>query len=141
MKIGDMAKQAGMTVEAVRFHERKGLLPRPPRTDAGYRLYADADVRRLQFIRQAKRLGLSLQEIVRILRLRERGRCPCDEVIETLEHHLRETKEQLQRLQQFRDEIARTLKQWKRNGTRRVPGEVICGLIERTMKPSEAKRS
>ncbi len=141
MKIGDVAKQAGMTVEAVRFYEREGLLPRPPRTEAGYRLYVDADLRRLQFIRQAKRLGFSLQEIVRILRLRERGHCPCDEVIETLEHHLRETEDQLQRLQDFRDEIARTLKQWKRNGTRRVPGEVICGLIERTIKPSEVRKS
>lgn len=45
MKIGDMAKQAGMTMEAVRFYERQGLLPSPPRTEAGYRVYADADVR------------------------------------------------------------------------------------------------
>ena len=135
-----MAKQAGMTVEAVRFYERTGLLPKPQRTDAGYRLYADADVRRLQFIRQAKHLGFSLQEIVRILRLRERGHCPCHEVIETLEHHLRETEDQLQRLQDFRDEIARTLKHWKRNGTLEVPGEAICGLIERTIKPSEGKK-
>jgi len=140
MKIGDVAKQTGMTVEAVRFYERQGLLPRPPRTEAGYRIYADTDLRRLQFIRQAKRLGFSLQEIVRILRLRERGPCPCHEVIETLEHHLRDTEDQLQRLQGFRDEIARTLKEWKRNGTREVPGEVICGLIERTIGPSKVKR-
>src|SRR5215469_2329497 len=141
MKIGDMAKQAGMTVEAVRFYERLGLLPRPPRTEAEYRVYAEADFRRLQFIRQAKRLGFSLPEIVRILRLRERGHCLCDEVIETLEHHLREAGDQLRRLQDCRDEIAKTLKQWKRNGTRRVPGEVICGLIERTIRPSEGKKS
>jgi MerR family transcriptional regulator, copper efflux regulator len=134
-----VAKQAGMTVEAVRFYERSGLLPKPQRTDAGYRLYADADVRRLQFIRQAKHLGFSLHEIVRILRLRERGHCPCHEVIETLEHHLRETEDQLQRLQRFRNEIAGTLRQWKRNGTRQVPGEVICGLIERTIGQSKVK--
>jgi len=46
-----------------------------------------------------------------------------------------------ERLQKFRDEIVTTLTQWKRNGTRRVPGGVICGLIERTIKPSEAKMS
>jgi DNA-binding transcriptional MerR regulator len=141
MKIGDVAKQAGMTVEAVRFYERQGLLLKPPRTPAGYRVYAAADLRRLQIVRQAQRLGFSLQEIIRILRLRERGHCPCDEVIGTLEHHLHETEDQLQRLQDFRDEIAGTLKQWKRNGTRRVPGEVICGLIERTIKPSEPRRA
>jgi DNA-binding transcriptional MerR regulator len=140
MKIGEVASQSGMTVEAVRFYERQGLLPRPPRTEAGYRVYADADLRRIQFIRQAKRLGFSLQEIVRFQRLRERGHCPCHEVIEILEHHLRETEDQLQRLQDFRDETARTLKQWKRNGTREVPGEVICGLIERTIKPGEPRK-
>ncbi len=140
MRIGDVAKQSGMTVEAVRFYERQGLLPRPPRTEAGYRVYTDTDLRRLQIIRQAKRLGFSLQEIARILRLRERGHCPCPEVIDTLEHHLRQTEDQLQRLQSFRDEIAGTLKQWKRNGTREVPGEVICGLIERTIKPSNGKK-
>ena len=140
MRIGEVAKQVGMTVQAVRFYERQGLMPRPTRTESGYRVYAEADLRRLQFIRQAKRLGFSLQEIVRIQRLRERGHCPCEEVIETLERHLRDTEDQLQRLQDFRDEIARTLRQWKRNGTREVPGEVICGLIERTIRPSKAKR-
>ena len=141
MRIGDVAKQTGMTVEAVRFYERQGLLPKPPRTEAGYRLYADADLRRLQFIRQAQRLGFSLQEIVRILRLRERGHCPCHEVIETLERHLRDTEDQLQRLQDFHDEIARTLKQWKRNGSREVPGGVICGLIERTIRTARDKKA
>lgn len=139
MRIGEVAKQSGMTVDAVRFYERQGLLPKPPRTEAGYRVYAGADLRRLQIVRQAQRLGFSLQEIVRILRLRERGHCPCNEVIETLEHHLREAEAQLQRLRTFRDEISRTLKQWKRNGTREVPGEVICGLIERTIKPSTGR--
>lgn len=139
MRIGELAKQAGMTVPAVRFYEGHGLLPKPPRTEAGYRVYADTDLRRLQFIRQAKRLGFSLQEIGRVLRLRERGHCPCHEVIETLEHHLRETDEQLQRLQRFRSELATTLKQWKRDGTREVPGEVICGLIERTIRPKKVR--
>jgi DNA-binding transcriptional MerR regulator len=54
MRIGEVAKQSGMTVEAVRFYERQGLLPKPPRTEAGYRLYADADLRRLQFIRAGR---------------------------------------------------------------------------------------
>ncbi len=137
MRIGELASQAGMSVQAVRFYERNGLMPKPPRTEAGYRVYAGADLRRLQFIRQAKRLGFSLPEIVRILRLRERGHCPCPEVIETLEHHLRDTDEQLQRLRRFRAEIASTLKQWKRNGTLEAPGEVICGLIERTIGPTK----
>ncbi len=139
MRIGELARQTGVSVQAVRFYERRGLIAKPPRTETGYRVYVAADLRRLQFIRQAKRLGFSLEEIVRIQRLRERGHCPCHEVIETLERHLRDTEDQVQRLQRFRDEIASTLKQWKRNGTRQVPGEVICGLIERTIGPSKGK--
>jgi len=138
MRIGELARQASMTVQAIRFYERHGLIPEPPRSDGGYRLYAPGDLRRLQFIRQAKRLGFSLEEIVRILKLRQRGACPCSEVLETLERHLRETDEQLRRLQLFREELARTLKQWKRSGEREVPGEVICGLIERTIQPEKA---
>jgi DNA-binding transcriptional MerR regulator len=122
MRIGELARHAGMTVQAIRFYERHGLIPCPPRTDAGYRVYGDADLRRLHFIRQAKRLGFSLQELVRILKLRQRGECPCEEVIDILEHHLRETEEQLTRLQTFREELARTLKHWRRTGKREVPG-------------------
>jgi DNA-binding transcriptional MerR regulator len=138
VKIGELARHAGMTVQAIRFYERHGLIPAPPRTDAGYRVYGDADLRRLQFIRQAKRLGFFLQEVIRILKLRQSGACPCEEVIDILEDHLRETEEQMTRLQTFRDELARTLKQWKRAGKREVPGEVICGLIERTIQPAAA---
>ena len=53
-KIGFAAKAAGVTVETVRYYEREGLLGTASRTDAGYRLYSDADVARLQFIRKAK---------------------------------------------------------------------------------------
>jgi len=138
MRIGELAQQVSMTVHAIRFYERHGLIPEPPRSDGGYRLYGPADLRRLRFIRQAKRLGFSLEEIVRILKLRQRGACPCGEVLETLGRHLREADEQLRRLQLFREELAQTLRQWKRSGEREVPGEVICGLIERTIQPEKA---
>lgn len=133
MKIGELAKQSGAGVQALRFYERSGLLPKPNRTEAGYRVYSDTDLRRVELIRQAKRLGFSLDEIKRILRLRQQGACPCGEVIGILDRHLRETDEQIRQLQRFRKEIARTLQEWKRAGTSGIPGEVICGLIERTI--------
>ncbi len=133
MRIGELAKKSGASVQALRFYERSGLLPKPGRTDAGYRIYAAADLRRVELIRQAKRLGFSLDEIKRILRLRQQGSCPCEEVIGTLEKHLRETDEQIRDLQRFRKEIARTLEDWKSSGGDGIPGDVICGLIERTL--------
>jgi len=133
MRIGELAKQTGTSVQALRFYERSGLLPKPTRTDSGYRLYASGDLRRVELIRQAKRLGFSLDEIKRILRLREQGSCPCGEVVQMLEKHMRETDEQIRNLQRFRRELAGTLDDWKKSGDEGIPGDVICGLIERTI--------
>jgi len=133
MKIGELAEQVGMTVPAVRFYEQAGLLPKPARTGSGYRVYGTSDLRRVQLIRHAKSLGFSLEEIKRILRLREQGTCPCGEVISMLQRHLSNTDAQIQRLRRFRSEIARTLTEWKSSPDGAVPGDVICGLIERSM--------
>lgn len=141
MRIGELAKQSGAGVQALRFYERSGLLPRPSRTRAGYRVYSDADLRRVDLIRQAKRLGFSLDEIKRILRLRQQGACPCGEVIAILDRHLRETDDQIRHLQRFRKEIARTLQEWKREETDGIPGEVICGLIERTIPQKKGQQN
>lgn len=137
MKIGELAKQSGTSVQTLRFYERSGLLPKPQRTESGYRMYASGDLRRLELIHQAKRLGFSLDEIKRILRLRQQGSCPCGEVVQMLEKHLRETDEQIRNLQRFRREVAGTLEDWKQSGVEGVPGEVICGLIERTIRTTK----
>jgi MerR family copper efflux transcriptional regulator len=71
--IGALAKSAGVGIDTVRFYERAGLLPRPARTAAGYRLYAPADVARVRFIRRAKDLGFTLEEIAELLVLARGG--------------------------------------------------------------------
>ena len=68
--IGRLAKQAGVNLETVRFYERRGLLPRPPRSPSGYRLFPAEAARRLRFIRRAQELGFSLKEIGELLSLR-----------------------------------------------------------------------
>lgn len=73
MQIEELARQCGVSVRALRFHERSGLLPTPICTETGYRMYSAADLRRVELIRQAKRLGFSLGEIKRVLRLRQQG--------------------------------------------------------------------
>jgi DNA-binding transcriptional MerR regulator len=133
MKIGELAKKADVGIQTVRFYERQGLLPDPGRTDSGYRVYAEVHLRQLRFIRQAKALGFSLQEIRDILRMRDRGQCPCGKVITLGERHLQNIEGQIQRLESFRRELSKALKQWQRSGARQVPGDAICVLIERTM--------
>ncbi|TXH04778.1 MAG: heavy metal-responsive transcriptional regulator [Nevskiaceae bacterium] len=69
LTIGKLATQAGVAVDTVRFYEREGLLPAPPRLDSGYRLYPADAVKRLRFIRRAKALGFTLPEIGELLAL------------------------------------------------------------------------
>lgn len=70
LTIGRLAKQAGVNLETVRYYERRGLLPRPPRSASGYRLFPAEAARRLRFIRRAQELGFSLKEIRELLSLR-----------------------------------------------------------------------
>ena len=70
MTIGHLAKQAGVNLETVRYYERRGLLPKPPRSASGYRLFPTDSARRLRFIRRAQELGFSLKEIRELLSLR-----------------------------------------------------------------------
>ena len=68
--IGILAKEAGVSLEAIRFYEQRGLVPHPPRTKSGYRVYAPETARRLRFIKRAQELGFSLKEIKELLALR-----------------------------------------------------------------------
>jgi MerR family mercuric resistance operon transcriptional regulator len=80
MTIGRVAGEAGVSVQTVRYYERRGLIPRPPRRASGYRLYPEDTVRLIRFIRHAKELGFSLGEISELLSLRLSPEAPCSEV-------------------------------------------------------------
>ena len=133
MQIGELAKKGGVPVQTVRFYERRGLLPNPPRKESGYRLYSDRELGRLLFIRQAKMLGFSLDEVGEILRMRKQGHCPCGRVLNLAERHLQDVERQLEQLSRFRGELRRAVKQWKLRGEQRLSGDEFCGLIEKTM--------
>lgn len=72
MKIGELARQADVAIDTVRYYERQGLLPPPLREASGYRRYQPDDVGRLRFIRRAKALGFTLEEIHELLELSSR---------------------------------------------------------------------
>ena len=72
-RVGQLAAAAGLTAEAIRFYERSGLLPKPQRTAAGYRLYPLDALHRLQFICRAKQLGFALEQVKALLDLQDHG--------------------------------------------------------------------
>jgi MerR family copper efflux transcriptional regulator len=69
LTVARLAKLSGVAPDTVRFYERRGLLPAPPRSPAGYRNYAERDLERLRFIRGSKELGLTLEQIADLLKI------------------------------------------------------------------------
>jgi DNA-binding transcriptional MerR regulator len=118
-----------MGIEALRFYERSGLLGRPGRTPSGYRVYDEAVLQRLDFIKRAQVLGFSLDEIKRIIADKQAGRSPCLEVREIVRHRLEELDDRLKEMRLYRRELGAALTQWEETGE--LDGHV-CGLIEGT---------
>ncbi|MDO6686720.1 MULTISPECIES: Zn(2+)-responsive transcriptional regulator [unclassified Agarivorans] len=101
-KIGELAKLSGLTVEALRFYERKGLLAPVARGANQYRMYSEQDLARLGFIQRAKQAGLSIKDILELLTLREHAETSsCGDVSSVVAHKLYKVQEQLLQLQAF----------------------------------------
>ena len=77
MKIGEVARRAGVSIDAVRYYERRGVLPRAERTGSGYRMFNEDVVARLELVRQLQDLGLTLDEVVDALQVHDRGDATC----------------------------------------------------------------
>jgi MerR family transcriptional regulator, copper efflux regulator len=82
MTVGALARQAGVRIDTIRYYERRGLLPKPPRTNSGYRTFTFASVERLRFIKQAQNLGFTLMEISQLLAMRVSADTTCTDVRE-----------------------------------------------------------
>ena len=92
LAIGTLARRTGTQVETIRYYEHVGLLPRPPRSPGGYRQYGREHLSRLTFIRRARALGFSLEEVRRLLRLADERRRPCAEARAVAAAHLAEVR-------------------------------------------------
>jgi MerR family mercuric resistance operon transcriptional regulator len=85
--LGTLSKHTGVNIETIRYYERIGIMPKPPRTAGGQRIYDTSHLKRLAFIRRSRELGFSLDEIRALLRLVDGGDYTCGEVHEmTLAH-------------------------------------------------------
>jgi Cd(II)/Pb(II)-responsive transcriptional regulator len=88
MRIGELARQAGVDVQTVRYYEREGLLDAPARTAAAYRAYGPQHLERLNFVRHCRSLDMPLAEIRRLLELSRESSISCDEVNALVRAHL-----------------------------------------------------
>ncbi len=85
---GLLAKQTGVNIETIRYYETISLLPEPPRTAGGHRIYDEALLKRLSFIRRCRELGFSIDELRGLLELVDGGSYSCAEVLENVQAHL-----------------------------------------------------
>jgi DNA-binding transcriptional MerR regulator len=127
LRIGELASELGLNPKTIRYYEQINLLPAPVRTVSGYRQYTAADRERLRFIRKAKAIGFTLEEIRGILELRCTTQSPCSHVLSLLERKVVAVEAQLQALTEVRAELL-ALRQ-EAVTTSAVTAEV-CGIIE-----------
>lgn len=140
LRIGEVAKLAGVATSAIRFYEEAGLLPRTQRSASRYRLYDPGIVDRISFIKKAQSLGLKIEEIREILELSDRGRCPCGHVQQVLKAKLAELTRKIDDLNAIRARIRSTLSR-SRVSTDRPAGKALCPTImeSRERKAREAR--
>ncbi|NOX32415.1 MAG: Hg(II)-responsive transcriptional regulator [Deltaproteobacteria bacterium] len=82
LSIGELAKKVNVNKETIRYYERKGLIPEPPRNDSGYRQYSEIEVKRIEFIKRTQSLGFSLKEIKDLLMLKVEPQTTCKDIQE-----------------------------------------------------------
>lgn len=106
LRIGELADAVGVSTKTIRYYESIDLLGEPPRSASGYRLYDDAAVERLQFIRDAQVTGLSLTEIASILELKDLGTRSCSHTKDLLNRHLDDLDAQIRTLKSARTTLS-----------------------------------
>jgi MerR family transcriptional regulator, mercuric resistance operon regulatory protein len=109
LTIGALSKQTGVNIETIRFYERIGILPKPPRSLGGHRIYGQDQLMRLGFVRRSRELGFSLQEVRGLLQLVDGGHYTCAEVKAITLDHLADVRRKiadLRRLERTLAEVA-----------------------------------
>lgn len=109
MKIGQVADAAGVSVDTVRFYERRGVLPAPERAPSGYRTYTIATVERIRLARRLQALGLTLDEVIDALHATDRGDASCESERWRLEAVLERIDTKMDELRTARREVRKVL--------------------------------
>lgn len=125
IRIGDLAKRSGCEVVTIRYYEKEGLLPKPARSGGNFRLYGEAHIERLQFIRHCRSLDMTLSEIRALLGLRDNPMQDCGEVNTLLETHIQQVEMRVSALLQLKRHLV-DLRE-KCSGSRSVEA---CGILQ-----------
>jgi Hg(II)-responsive transcriptional regulator len=142
MRTGELAAEAGVNIQTLRYYERRGILRKPARTPSGYRQYPPDAVRLIRFIKRAQQLGFTLDEIEELLQLRDGGDGSCAEVRSAAETKIRDVDAKIAALKAVRRALATLVATCARNRERRCPIlEALDAVNKLGYKTSLAKGS
>ena len=125
--IGEVARRTGASRKALRLYEEAGIVPAPRRSAAGYRIYDSETLALLAFVRQAQRLGFTLDEIKQIVDIRRTGRPPCPHVRDLVRRKAREVDRRIEELREVQKGLRARLNRPRPRGWR---GAAVCPRIE-----------
>jgi DNA-binding transcriptional MerR regulator len=132
LTIGRLGRATGTKIETIRYYEKIGLLPAPRRTSGNYRSYAAEHLQRLGFIRRARELGFSIEDVRELLKLAAHGEQPCEDVDKLVERHLETTEKKIEALTRLRRELRGTLASCK-------GGRIAECRVIQALSPAPAK--
>jgi MerR family Zn(II)-responsive transcriptional regulator of zntA len=128
-RIKQFSQKTGISPEAIRYYERRGILPAPTHALNGYRAYTEDDIERLNFVRRARQLDFSLDNIAEILAFRDRHTPPCSYVLDLIESKIAEVQARIRELEQLRDELT-ILRQAGQRLQQNTSDQSICQILE-----------
>ena len=129
MSIGELSRKTGCKIETIRYYEKSGLMPTPPRSQGRHRMYAKDHLKRLTFIRRGRELGFSMDQIMSFLKMMDSHELSCGEVALEVEQHLVAVRQRLDALKRMERTLSDTLAQCHRGG------QPECAIIDALQGP------
>jgi MerR family mercuric resistance operon transcriptional regulator len=140
LQIGQVAQKTGLSVDAIRFYEKSGLLQRPARTLGGYRLYEEREIADLEFIQKAQQLGFSLNEIRELFSIQRHPHEVCAHVRDLIAQKLGIVRAKVAELQRMETDLAGALRQCRTALRQPSKHQDSCPVLEAITKPLSRRK-
>lgn len=139
-QIGEVSKEVGTSIDAIRYYEKSGLLEKPSRSEGGFRLYSKETIEKLRFIKKAQALGLTLGEIKSIMQCSKEGLKPCCDLVRKLfTKKIEESESKIKELQRMKKDLETLLSEWISPKEAKKRSYLVCPQIEREPKKRRRK--
>jgi MerR family mercuric resistance operon transcriptional regulator len=135
LRSGQLAKLAGVSSDTLRYYERLGILPVPPRTASGYRMYCPDSIERLKLAHKAIQLGFTLKELSEVFRERDSGRVPCRKVLALTEEKLTAVAQRIRDLREAERFLRKVVREWRVQVANAAPGNKVMLLQSLVVQP------